>query len=78
MGNRPPANKEAFEAAKSDETIAAFGAVGEDGVPMPNIPEMAAVWEFWGVAEAEIISGKADPAKRWKQMTADIEKAISK
>ncbi len=45
---------------------------------MPSIPEMAAVWEYWGVAEAEIISGKADPAKRWKQMTADIEKAIAK
>ncbi|MGO1230853.1 sugar ABC transporter substrate-binding protein [Glutamicibacter arilaitensis] len=78
VGNRPPANKAAFEAAKSDETIAAFGEVGANGVPMPNIPEMAAVWEFWGVAEAEIITGKADPAKRWKQMTEDIEKAISK
>ena len=78
VGNRPPANKAAFEAAKSDEMIAAFGEVGESGVPMPNIPEMAAVWEFWGVAEAEIINGKADPAKRWKQMTEDIEKAISK
>lgn len=78
VGNRPPANKAAFEAAKSDETIASFGEVGANGVPMPNIPEMAAVWEFWGVAEAEIISGKADPAKRWKQMTSDIEKAISK
>ncbi|NQD40796.1 sugar ABC transporter substrate-binding protein [Glutamicibacter halophytocola] len=78
VGNRPPANKAAFEAAKSDETIASFGEVGAHGVPMPNIPEMAAVWEFWGVAEAEIITGKADPAKRWKQMTEDIEKAISK
>ncbi|MGH3653323.1 sugar ABC transporter substrate-binding protein [Glutamicibacter sp.] len=78
VGNRPPANKAAFEAAKSDETIAAFGEVGANGVPMPNIPEMAAVWEFWGVAEAEIITGKADPAKRWKQMASDIEKAISK
>ncbi|MEF9874521.1 MULTISPECIES: sugar ABC transporter substrate-binding protein [Micrococcaceae] len=78
VGNRPPANKAAFEAAKADETIAAFGEVGANGVPMPNIPEMAAVWEFWGVAEAEIITGKADPAKRWKQMTSDIEKAISK
>ncbi len=78
VGNRPPANKQAFEAAKADEAIAAFGAVGENGVPMPNIPEMAAVWEFWGVAEAEIINGKADPVKRWKQMTADIQKAISK
>ncbi|TAP26997.1 MULTISPECIES: maltose ABC transporter substrate-binding protein [Micrococcaceae] len=78
VGNRPPANKAAFEAAKSDKTIAAFGEVGANGVPMPNVPEMAAVWEYWGVAEAEIITGKADPTKRWKKMTEDIEKAINK
>ncbi|WP_159611483.1 maltose ABC transporter substrate-binding protein [Glutamicibacter sp. JC586] len=78
VGNRPPANKAAFEAAKSDETIASFGEVGATGVPMPNIPEMAAVWEYWGVAEAEIITGKADPTQRWEKMTKDIEKAISK
>ncbi|MCW4466539.1 maltose ABC transporter substrate-binding protein [Glutamicibacter sp. MNS18] len=78
VGNRPPANNAAFEAAKDDETIAAFGEVGENGVPMPNVPEMAAVWEFWGVAEADIISGKADPAERWEQMAGDIEAAIGK
>lgn len=79
VGDRPPANKAAFEAAKSDEVVAAFGEVGANGVPMPNVPEMAAVWEFWGVAEADIISGKAkDPAKRWDKMAEDIEAAISK
>ncbi|MGP9649628.1 hypothetical protein ACT3TP_03975 [Glutamicibacter sp. AOP38-B1-38] len=79
VGDRPPANMAAFEAAKADEVVAAFGEVGENGVPMPNVPEMAAVWEFWGVAEADIISGKAkDPVKRWDEMAADIEAAISK
>ncbi|WP_431711758.1 sugar ABC transporter substrate-binding protein [Glutamicibacter uratoxydans] len=78
VGNRPPAHNAAFEAAKGDATIAAFGEVGKDGVPMPNVPEMAAVWEFWGVAEADIITGKAEPAERWTQMAEDIEAAISK
>ncbi|MHC6176351.1 sugar ABC transporter substrate-binding protein [Glutamicibacter endophyticus] len=78
-GKRPPANKAAFEAASQDELVSSFGQVAADGVPMPNIPEMNAVWEFWGVAEADIITGKAkDPVKRWNDMAKQVESAISK
>ncbi len=33
-----------------DEDIAGFGAAGENALPMPAIPEMAAVWTAWGNA----------------------------
>lgn len=78
VGNRAPANKAAFEKAKSDKDVAAFGAVGQKAVPMPNIPAMGNVWSDWGVTEAEIISGKAsDPKAAWQKMVAAIEKKIA-
>lgn len=74
-GNVLPALSAAAETASSDEIIAGFAEVGADAVPMPAIPEMGAVWEFWGVAEAEIING-SDPAERWQKLTSDVEGAI--
>ena len=75
-GNRPPALTAAYEkAAESDPIIKGFGDVGADRRPMPSIPEMGAVWEFWGVAEAAIIKG-ADPATTWTKMAADIQAKI--
>jgi len=47
-------------------------------VPMPSIPEMAAVWTYWGVTEANIISGKQKPAAGWQKMIADIQSKIKK
>lgn len=52
VGHRPPASKQAFEKAKTDKDVAAFGAVGQKAVPMPNIPAMGSVWADWGVAQA--------------------------
>ncbi|MBW1641094.1 maltose ABC transporter substrate-binding protein [Microbacterium resistens] len=71
-GDRAPALTSAFEKASADPIVAGFGAVGKDGVPMPSIPEMGAVWEFWGVTEAAVIKGE-DPAATWAKMTADIQ-----
>lgn len=77
VGQRPPANKLAFEAAKSDADVAAFGAVGATGVPMPNIPAMGAVWADWGTAEAQLISGKAaNSASTWDKMVDTINGKI--
>ncbi|QPZ39025.1 sugar ABC transporter substrate-binding protein [Paramicrobacterium chengjingii] len=76
VGKRPPALTAAFEEVSSDPTTAAFGEVGAAGVPMPNIPEMGSVWQFWGVTEADIINGKGDPAELWTTMTSDIRSAI--
>ncbi|MCK3768548.1 maltose ABC transporter substrate-binding protein [Microbacterium aerolatum] len=76
VGGRAPALTSAFEAAvAADPITAGFGEVGANAVPMPSIPEMGAVWEFWGVTEAAIING-GDPAALWSKMAADIQAAI--
>ena len=79
VGHRPPASKQAFEKAKTDKDVAAFGAVGQKAVPMPNIPAMGSVWADWGVAQAEIISGKAsNPKATWDAMVKAIDDKIKK
>ena len=79
VGNRPPANKQAFEKAKADKDVAAFGAVGQEAVPMPNIPAMGSVWADWGVAEAQIISGKvSNPKATWDKAVTSINDKIKK
>ncbi len=51
-GDRPPALIEAADTASEDPIIAGFREVGADAVPMPSLPEMGAVWAYWGVTEA--------------------------
>lgn len=76
-GDRAPANKAAFEAAKTNKDVAAFGAVGAAGVPMPNVPAMGTVWADWGATQVQIISGKAsDPAAAWAKMVTTIQGKI--
>lgn len=74
-GNILPALTVAADAAASDPIIAGFQAVGENAVPMPAIPPMGAVWQFWGLSEAEIING-ADPAATWQKLVDDVSAAI--
>lgn len=74
-GNILPALTAAADTAASDPIIAGFQAVGADAVPMPAIPAMGAVWEFWGVAEAAIING-ADPTTTWQKLVDDVTAAI--
>lgn len=72
--HRPPALKTAFDKAKSDPDVAGFGAVGANGVPMPNVPAMAGVWTDWGNAETQIVEQKAaDPAATWQQMVDGLQ-----
>ncbi|QKJ18591.1 sugar ABC transporter substrate-binding protein [Microbacterium hominis] len=76
VGGRAPALTAAFDAAvASDPIVAGFGEVGANAVPMPSIPEMGSVWQFWGVTEAAIING-GDPAELWTKMATDVQGAI--
>ncbi len=75
-GQRTPALKSAAEKAASDTLTAGFAKVAQDAVPMPSIPEMASVWTYWGVTEANIISGKQQPVAGWQKMITDIESKI--
>lgn len=76
VGGRAPALLSAFEAAQSDADVAAFGAVGAKGVPMPNVPAMDAVWSDWGSTEVAIINGQGDPVTLWQAMVASIQSKI--
>lgn len=75
-GDRPPALTAAAETASADPVTAGFRAVGEDAVPMPSIPEMGSVWQFWGVTEAAIVSGSQEPVAAWEKMVSDIQGAL--
>ncbi|GAB3595277.1 sugar ABC transporter substrate-binding protein [Microbacterium tumbae] len=74
-GNVLPALTAAADTAASDPIIAGFQAVGADAVPMPAIPAMGSVWQFWGVAEAAIINGE-DPQATWQKLVDDVTAAI--
>jgi len=73
---RIPAFTSLAEEVASDPIIAGFLASSQGGVPMPSIPEMGSVWDFWNAAEAQIISG-ADPASTWSTMITNLEGALA-
>lgn len=72
---RIPALTSVAEGAADDPVLAGFLASSQTGVPMPSIPEMGAVWDFWNAAEAQIISG-ADPDETWDGMISNLEEAL--
>lgn len=75
-GNRPPALVEAYEqVAEGNEDIAAWGQAAEGGTPMPNIPQMNAVWGPLGIATAAIVNGE-DPAEQMAVVQEEVEAAL--
>lgn len=77
-GGRLPAVTAAAEAV-DDAVLAGFNKAGATGAPMPSIPEMGAVWGFWGTTEVQVIGGQAkDPAKAWTTMVKNIQDKIDK
>jgi arabinogalactan oligomer/maltooligosaccharide transport system substrate-binding protein len=61
--NRFPANNAAGKQVR-DSVLAQFGRAGKGGVPMPNIPQMASVWEELGGAWLKATKGPgATPAR---------------
>jgi len=71
-----PALTAAADEVAGDPLVKGFKDAGADAVPMPTIPAMNKVWDFWGVAEAEILNG-ADPVATWDKLTQDVAAAIS-
>lgn len=74
-GNILPALSAAAESASSDPIIEGFATVGAEAVPMPAIPAMGSVWQYWGIAEASIINGE-DPVATWNKLATDVQAAI--
>lgn len=77
VGGRPPALTASFEKAASDPIVEAFGEIGANGVPMPSVPEMQAVWADWGSTQLALIKGSAKPEEAWPAMVKNIEQKIS-
>ncbi|PWD51171.1 maltose ABC transporter substrate-binding protein [Serinibacter arcticus] len=73
---RIPALTSVADDVASDPVIAGFLSAAQNGVPMPNIPEMGAVWDFWNAAQIALINGQ-DPASIWPGMVTNIETAIA-
>ncbi|RSN05135.1 maltose ABC transporter substrate-binding protein [Nonomuraea sp. WAC 01424] len=69
---RPPALTAALqEVQATDPDALKFMDAGKNGMPMPAIPEMAAIWEPFGIAETAVVKG-GDAAKA----AAAAQKAI--
>jgi len=55
---RPPVLIAAYDQVKStDPDLAKFIEAGKNAVPLPAIPEMAAVWDPFGKAESAVVAG---------------------
>lgn len=73
LGGRAPALLESA-ASLDDQLIKGFDEAGKDGQPMPVLPQMTAVWEFWGNTEVQIINGQSADAKAaWSAMNDNIK-----
>lgn len=76
VGGRVPAMTSVADSI-DDPDIKGFAEVAGSGVPMPAIPEMGSVWQFWGVTEVNVVTGKEDAATGWATMVDNITSAIS-
>lgn len=73
---RPPAMTEVLEAvAPENPDVAAFAEAADAGQILPAIPQMAAIWEPLGKAEAAIVGG-ADPASTMQTAGETIAAAL--
>ncbi|GGK18888.1 hypothetical protein GCM10008955_10370 [Deinococcus malanensis] len=59
-GGRIPVSFAAWTTLKADPVISGFSKAISVGTPMPNVPQMGAVWEPWGNAVAQSVQ-KASP-----------------
>jgi len=73
---RPSAFIEVREATE-DVDIAGFTAAGENGVPMPAIPEMASVWTAWGNAMELIIRQQEDAETAMTNAAAQVRELLA-
>lgn len=73
---RPPAWMPILEEIE-DPLLAAFGESAVNGIPMPAIPEMSAVWTAWGNAMQLVIQQQLDPADALTDAAEQIRAAIA-
>jgi arabinogalactan oligomer / maltooligosaccharide transport system substrate-binding protein len=76
VGGRPPALLAAFDEVSDDPDIQGFGESGQDGVPMPAIPEMGSVWSAWEDAYSLIYEQQGDPQEHFSNAAEQIRNLI--
>ena len=76
LGGRVPAMTEVADSL-TDENLKQFASVAGSGLPMPAIPAMGSVWDYWGKTEVAIVNG-ADPASSWETMVNNIKTTMNK
>lgn len=74
---RPPAHLDVFSQIAGDPVIQGFAASGQNGVPMPAIPEMGNVWDDWTNAYQAVFTGTTDPETAFKDAAANIRNLIA-
>ncbi len=73
---RIPAFIPAYEAVADDPILRGFAESISNGVPMPNIPEMASVWGAWSDAMAAIGNQEMEPADALKKAADAIREVL--
>lgn len=68
---RPPAFFPALELI-DDPYMADFQRAGDNGQPLPAIPEMASVWGAWGNAMTFVVNGELTPEEAYTQAQNQI------
>lgn len=79
VGNRIPVlNSELSKSdVQSNANMTAFANQAKNGTPMPNIPEMNAVWTPWNSNLTLLSSGKSTPQQVAKNMVDQIKQGIA-
>jgi len=75
-GTRPSAYIPVAETIE-DPALVAFGDAGSEGLAMPAIPEMGAVWANWGGAMEQIIQGRAEATEALTGAAESIRETIA-
>lgn len=79
VANRIPVLKSGWETPefKNNPIISAFAASAQNGIAMPNIPEMQAVWPPMQQAIQLVFLGQATPEEAAQAMVQQIKEAIA-
>lgn len=80
VGNRLPVLNSAINSdeVKNDPILSGFIASSKNGVPMPNIPEVQAMWGPGANALKAVTAGQLTPQKAAEQLVVQVKDGIAK
>jgi len=73
---RLPARKDVLELVKGDPDVVAFTQSASNGIPMPNVSQMAGVWAAMNDALNLVLNGKATAEEALKTAVDRIKAQI--